>query len=342
MRGKLRALSRKAGDEAIAKLNGDLEMLGLPPASRRLRVAVRARHYASPTVLAAIELPALLLAVLWSDAIATTWAKGGLWSPMAPFAQVPIDGWEALRTGHFDTFSETLGIAILAPCVAAAIFLLFWVMPLVLAIATFTGRGWSLSKSTRMATRFRAVSAATNAISVCARAKRVGWRKHPRELRRLTRALSRVEDELMRLHRTSGHLTLRSHRRQQLKRHAGLVVAALRRAESRVDSDGKAALTPLAALITTVADRIADGRIGELLDEQHLPADLAPARDLEQLRLATAAVLVAACAVGIAFLPLPDGTDAYVIGGCGIVILTVLYGRRVHQFLDVLDVLRGG
>ncbi|MEU6548546.1 hypothetical protein [Streptomyces sp. NPDC046859] len=146
----------------------------------------------------------------------------------------------------------------------------------------------------------------------------------------------------MRLHRTSGRLPVRSHRRQRLKGHAGLVVAALRRAEARIDSDGDAALAPLASLLATIAERVANGRIGALLDEQHFPEDLTPARDLEPLRLAAAAVLVAACAVGVALLPLPDGADAYVIGGCGIVILAVLYGRRVHQFLDVLDVLRGG
>ncbi|MEU5512589.1 hypothetical protein ACFTZ8_31080 [Streptomyces fungicidicus] len=40
--------------------------------------------------------------------------------------------------------------------------------------------------------------------------------------------------------------------------------------------------------------------------------------------------------------PLPDGADAYVLVGCGIVMLAVLYGRRVHQFFDVVDVIRGG
>lgn len=284
----------------------------------------------------------MLVAALWVDAICTTWVKGRLWSPLKPFAQVPVDGWEALRSGHFDTVSETLSISILMPSVAALIFLLFWVVPLVLAVATSAGRGWSLSKSTRMATRFRSISATANAISVCARVKEARWQKQPKELRRLARALSRVEDEVMRLHRTSGRLPVRSHRRQHLKGHAGLVVAALRRAEARIDSDGVVALAPLASLLATIAERAANGRIGALLDEQHLPEDLTPARDLEPLRLAAAAVLVAACAVGVALLPLPDGVDAYVIGGCGIVILAVLYGRRVHQFLDVLDMIRGG
>lgn len=341
MRGMLRVLSRKAADEVIARLDSDLEKLGLPPASRRLRVAVRARHYASPRVLAAIEIPALFLAALWTDAIATTWAKGRLWSPLKPFAQVPVDGWESFRSQRFDTVSETLSISLIVPFLAAALFSLFWIVPLVLAVATVTGRGLSLSKSTRMATRFRSVSAAANAISLCSRARTAGWRKRPKELRRLARALSRVEDEIMRLHRASGQLPVRSHRRHHLKRHAGLVVAALRRAEARVDSDGDAALTLLAALLTAVAERVAEGRIGALLDEQHLPADLTPARDLEPLRLSAAAVLVTACAVGVAFLPLPDGADVYVIGGCGIVILAVLYGRRVHQFLDLLGVIRG-
>jgi len=323
-------------------LTGDLVELGLSPGSRRLRVAIRARHHAAPPVLVTIEIFTAFVAVLWVDAISTTWVKGELWSPLAPFAQEPVDGWVALRSGHFDSVSETLGTSILVPCVGMAIFLLLWVVPLVLAFATSAGRGWSLSKSTRLATRFRCISATANAISVCARVRRARWHKQPKELRRLARALSRVEDEVMRLHRTSGRLPVRSHRRQLLKTHAGLVVAALRRAEARIDSDGVAALAPLASLLATVAERVADGRIGALLDEQHLSGDLTPARDLEPVRLAAAAVLVAACAVGVALLPLPGDADAYVIGGCGIVILAVLYGRRVHQFLDVLGVIKSG
>ncbi|WP_217253731.1 hypothetical protein [Streptomyces sp. AC602_WCS936] len=283
----------------------------------------------------------MFLAVLWFDAIATTWVKGKLWSPLMPFAQVPIDGWEALRSGRFDTVSGTISVSIMAAAAGAAVFACFWLMPLVLGAATAAGSGWSVSKATRTATRFRSVHAISNAVSVCARTKYAGWRERPKRLRRLARSLARVEDEIMRLHRSSGHLPARSHRKRQLKEHAGLVVAALRRAEARVDSDGDAALVPLAALLTTVAERIAEGRIGALLDEQHLPEGLTPARDLEPLRLATAAALVATCAVGVAFLPLPKGTDVYVIGGCGIVILALLYGRRVYQFLDVLSVIRG-
>ncbi|MCC9154875.1 hypothetical protein LZP81_30965 [Streptomyces parvulus] len=339
MRGMLRARGRKAADEAITKLNGDLEELGLLPASRRLRVAIRARYYISPMAQLTIELPAGLLTVLWLDAIATTWLKGRLWPPLAPFAQVPIEGWKALRSGNFDTASETLTASILAPVVAAVIFLSLWVAPLVVAAATTAGRGLSLSRSTRMATRFRSISLIATAVSQCARAEGAGWRQRPKKHRRVARALARVEDEIMRLHRTSGYVTPLSHRKRHLKDHAGLVVAALRRAEARIDTEGDAALAPLAALLMTIADRIAEGRIGALLDD--LPADLTPARDREPLRLAVAAILVAACAVGVAFLPMPEGTDVYVIGGCGIVILAVLYGRRVHQLLDVLNVIRG-
>lgn len=55
-----------------------------------------------------------------------------------------------------------------------------------------------------------------------------------------------------------------------------------------------------------------------------------------------AALLIAGAAVGITFVDLPAGADTYVMGACGIFVLTLLYGRRVQQFLDLLSTLRGG
>lgn len=341
-RGAPQVRRRKAAEDILARLEISLADLGLPPASRRLRVALRARHYASKAVYNVIGLSNTFIALFWCDALITTVVRGEMWEPFKPFALGPIEAWDVLRSGHIDSVASTVAYPMLNAVAAVLIGLIIWVGPIVVAAGTAAGRSWSLSTSTRLATRFAAADAAAQAISVCVRVGRARWPNRPRELRRLASALARVNDELMRLHRTSGQLPARSHRRQYLRHHAGLVVAAIRRAHLRVDQEGEAALAPLAALLIAIAERVAEGRIGALLDADQLDTELGPARDWEPLRLASAALLVAATAVGVAYLPLPDGADVYIIGGCGIAILTLLYGRRVHQFLDLLNVIRGG
>ncbi|MET8768298.1 hypothetical protein [Streptomyces sp. NPDC004658] len=126
-----------------------------------------------------------------------------------------------------------------------------------------------------------------------------------------------------------------------MKKHAQLVVSQLRKAESRVDVEGDAALTPLASLLMKIGTRSMEGKIGALLDKEDFEADLNPVRDWEPLRLALAAVLIAGCAVGVSLLSLPEDVTPYVIGGCGVAILALLYGRRAHNLLGLIDAIRG-
>ncbi|MGW1811544.1 hypothetical protein [Streptomyces sp. NPDC002078] len=217
----------------------------------------------------------------------------------------------------------------------------YLVSPALIAFGAFLGRPWGLIPSMVQLRRFEPVVTIARSVGYCAQAYAAPWRTRPRQLRHLASSLRATEAVIMSVHRTSGHLPGRSHRRRELKVHAGLVVAALRRAEARVDIDGQDAVPELGGLLITVAERITEGRIGALLDDGHL-TDLTPARDWEPFRLAAAAVLFAASAVGVSLLHLPDGANAYVIGGCGVVILTLLYGRRAYQFLNVLGTVRGG
>ncbi|MEU2272013.1 hypothetical protein ABZ568_37400 [Streptomyces olindensis] len=150
-----------------------------------------------------------------------------------------------------------------------------------------------------------------------------------------------MEGTILTLYRYSDQVPARSHRRHELKAHARLVVSQLRNAESRIDSEGDAALTPLATLLMKIGSRFIEGRIGALLDEEDFEAELTPVRDWEPLRLAAAAVLIAGCAVGVSLLSLPEGVATYVIGGCGVAIIALLYGRRVHNLLGLLDTIRG-
>jgi hypothetical protein len=164
----------------------------------------------------------------------------------------------------------------------------FTIGPLILALGTLLSRPWGVAAVARAYKRFHPIDVIAFGIQDCAEAYRAPWRHWPRQQRKLARSLKRTEDQVMRLHRSSGHLLARSHRRRALKGHAGLVVSALRHAEARLDTDGKEALPDLASMLMTIAHRIAEGRVGALLDDAQL-AGLKPARDWEPFRLAAAA-----------------------------------------------------
>ncbi|MGW3105756.1 hypothetical protein [Streptomyces sp. NPDC001100] len=255
------------------------------------------------------------------------------------FTDTSLRHWEDIQNAHFD--SATLVAPVFSAVAFAAIYSAILLAPLFFAFRTVTGLRWSLSKTTRTRRRCETTYNAAQAISACIEVRQASWKNRPRKMIHLAECLKQVEVSVMSLRRTSGYTPQRSHRNHQLKRHAGLVVAALRAAESLIDSDGIAALTRIAYLLTKIGERATEGRIGALLDPEDIDSNLTPARDWESLRLAAAAALVAACGVGVGLLDIPDGASAYVIGGCGVAILVLLYGRRAHQFLDLLNTIRG-
>ncbi|MFF9364455.1 hypothetical protein [Streptomyces griseoluteus] len=140
--------------------------------------------------------------------------------------------------------------------------------------------------------------------------------------------------------RRQRHLVWRSHRRRALKKHAGLVVAALRAAEAKIDTVGPDALTEVAKILVTIADRYCQGRPGALLDESEL-TDLQPAKDREPLRAAAVAVLIVAMTVGAALFGVAAEAMPVLIGAFGMVAVTVVYGRRARQMTDMIGTIRG-
>ncbi|WNE95548.1 hypothetical protein PS467_09445 [Streptomyces luomodiensis] len=84
-----------------------------------------------------------------------------------------------------------------------------------------------------------------------------------------------VERAIWRAHRTR-RARARRHNERQFKAHATLVVGALRKAEARQDSEPRRALEDLIVMLLTIAERYAEGRIGDLLDADQL-AGVAPA-----------------------------------------------------------------
>jgi hypothetical protein len=179
------------------------------------------------------------------------------------------------------------------------------------------------------------------AVKACAEARRSPTETRPVQLRLVADAVSEVSKAVRKAHRTRGTLGVFSHRRRLLKRHAGVVVAALHRAEARLDTDPDQALTELGKLLMKISERYVEGRLGQLLDDDELTG-LQPVPDREPLRLALTAAMFGAGSYGIVLAPIPEAAQTYLVGACGLLILTTVYGRGARKALEVITTLRGG
>ncbi|MFJ9869647.1 hypothetical protein [Streptomyces sp. NPDC101165] len=129
------------------------------------------------------------------------------------------------------------------------------------------------------------------------------------------------------------------HQRVELKNHAGRVIAALRAAAARVDADPEAGLRELGLMLVRIGDRLAEGRVGALLDEGELEG-YEPVRDREVLRTVAAALLIAAAAVGVALLHLPAEVAGPLTTVTGIIVLVTLYKKA--RGAETVALLLGG
>ncbi|MFB8078568.1 hypothetical protein [Streptomyces sp. NPDC056013] len=98
---------------------------------------------------------------------------------------------------------------------------------------------------------------------------------------------------------------VRRHYERVVSEHTARVVGALRRAEARQDTDPEQALRELTVLLLTVAERYAEGRVGQLLDEDQI-GDAEPVVPRERLRLAVVGLLVVLAMAGASLAGLPD------------------------------------
>ncbi|MEU4504118.1 hypothetical protein [Streptomyces sp. NPDC024089] len=188
--------------------------------------------------------------------------------------------------------------------------------------------------------RYLLVSRIQEAIAACSDAYAAGGERKVHALLHVSKTVQKVAHEVTVGRRAWGTASTRSHRQRALKEHAGLVVAALYKAESRIDRDPDDALKDLARMMLTIADRYTAGKVGVLLDEEQL-AGLVPVADREPWRIAGTALVVAGVGAGIALLDLPGAAETYLVGGAGAATVALLYGRRAHRGLEVLDAVRG-
>ncbi|MFJ8799996.1 hypothetical protein [Streptomyces sp. NPDC102487] len=155
------------------------------------------------------------------------------------------------------------------------------------------------------------------------------------------RSLPRVEREVLHAWKSvrPGQVKIRRHQRVNLKNHAGRVVAALRAQSERVDADPENALRDLGCMLVRIGDRLAEGRVGALLDEAELEG-LDPVRDHDVLTTIAAATGVALAAIFVAAFRLPAELATPLTTALGITILVTLY--RKAGGAETVSLLLGG
>ncbi|MFD5311628.1 hypothetical protein [Streptomyces ardesiacus] len=340
------AWRRVAADKAIREMNEAILILGTPVLpSGRTRVLIR-RHYASAPgiwgatvslfIFLSIPLLALRLNIELVDA-ALRLADDppfGLDSDEFTLAEL----WDTVSDSNPVMFAGGIALALIA-LVGAGIFL--------------TGIGLFLSVILRWQTdRLKGESGsshylaagAASAVHQAAAAYRSapGSPKQQSQLRHLTELLDRIYVSILRISDVHEAVHRRSRRRGKLRDHHLKVIAALQEHEAAIDIDARTALPDLAETLTNIANAYSEGKIGQLLpgsEIDHLsPAEVAKG---QRFKVVVLAVVLGGCGISVAFLDLPDTATTSLIGAIGITFVSLVYGRRAREGLDLLDSLRG-
>ncbi|MFG3257926.1 hypothetical protein [Streptomyces sp. NPDC048172] len=321
----------KHGDREIERFEGALIRLGVTrPVPRRVRVQLRiwARHRRRAEWGRTILLfqAWVVLGVLLQLALSTFDDRQNADEGPPSSTEQLLDAVDRLPRG----LAIAVLLVLLAVSLAVAFALVFIAVGmLVVPLLTLYGVPAMDTRSIHPVSRALPVLVFARAVEACAEAHRVGGERHLKARRKVGDQMQGVARTLARAHWKRGAVSMRSHRRAELKRHAGRVVAVLRRAEARLDSEPHAALRELGELLLTVAERYADGRVGALLDEEEL-RDVEPVRSYELVRLALAVLLIGGGGAGIALLGLPSVVQPYALSAWGLLVLLFVYGRGVR------------
>lgn len=132
----------------------------------------------------------------------------------------------------------------------------------------------------------------------------------------------------------------RARQRHALKAHAAKVIGTLRAVEARqyTDPDIGMVLQELADMLLTIAERYAEGRIGQLLDD----VDAAEAAtDYEWLRLLGVGAFGVGALVAASMAKLPEEANGVLVGLALLLAGSWLFRHRLTHPMDLIDVLRG-
>ncbi|MCX4846347.1 hypothetical protein [Streptomyces sp. NBC_00893] len=199
--------------------------------------------------------------------------------------------------------------------------------------------GWTHDRY-RQFRQAAAVLTISQAVKACTQARLASNTARPMKLTALANYLADVEKAVLKARQTRQTVLLRSHRIARLRDHAGQVVARLREAEARLDTEPDEAFQELAHLLMTIAENYTAGRVGALLPETELTGRRS-VRDRELIKLSIVVVLLVGVAIAAPLLGLPEGALLPVLAGVGILLLVAAFRRRYRQYLDLLPFLQG-
>ncbi|WP_307624968.1 hypothetical protein [Streptomyces turgidiscabies] len=119
----------------------------------------------------------------------------------------------------------------------------------------------------------------------------------------------------------------RVHQERATKVHIARVVGALRAAEAQQDSDPKEALQDLTIMLLTIAERYAEGKVSQLLDEDQI-GDAEPVAHREHLRVVAVGGAVVSTMTGAALAGLPEAALTALLPVVVLVAVILFYRER--------------
>ncbi|MFC9113374.1 hypothetical protein ACFTWN_08545 [Streptomyces sp. NPDC057092] len=227
---------------------------------------------------------------------------------------------------------------------------LFLILLVIGALAAFADLGKSLFVVTtalrrsytrrRILTQYQLVGSLLVGVIYAARVQHLPRDRKAHGVRDLSNHLKSVYRDLGRLVISHGSVPIRSHRKSVLKEHHARVVAAIQKVEAKVDVDVVGGSRELAEILLHVANRYADGKVGELLPAEVLD-DVHPVRNWEPVKMIATAVLLGGLTVAAVLMKIPEAALTPVVGVAGILAVSLVYGRNARSGLDILDSVRG-
>jgi hypothetical protein len=246
--------------------------------------------------------------------------------------------WELTTEGNGVIFAATVALALLGLFIGIiAVMTVAFLFYLVMAFC------WRYLWKARTR-RYTLVHEVAQSIDYAAKAygRAPGSAAQQDQLRSLAISLAGISKSILAVTDVSKSVTRRSHRKATLRKHHLQVIAALQEKERVIDTNVRAALPDLAQTLTRIANSYSEGKIGELLPVSEV-GSLHPAhtRNFEPLKMILTALLLSGFALLVTMLDVPEAATTSLVGAAGIAAVSVVYGTKARQGLDILDSVRG-
>ncbi|MEV6613809.1 hypothetical protein AB0N31_07990 [Streptomyces sp. NPDC051051] len=343
VQGRLTRKRREAADKEIEKLKASTERLSLdravPP---RVRLALR--------VYERFQRKGHLISFLYGAVV-------GLWWPMPiifildtrPGSMRDVAG--TLITSATDTVKHAKDpadlVSSLLQIAASSLFIAAFyaavtVGPVILGARVALGFAGVPSPGRKTVLTYRRsflVYCCSDVLVACAEALNKSGERRIKALQKVGEELTYVRIGLRTAHRFTKGLSKRG-RRKYVKTHALRVSTYLAQFEESVEEMTDSDLKQFAQTILRIAERCADGKFGNILEEDEIAEIAVPERESARLLLTAVAAIAttAASLYLIAALKLPSSLEPIAVSGSILLTVSASYGKRaVHK----IDAIRG-